>query len=512
MKKFLKKSIVAVAACATLLGSLSVSAAGPENIKENEQNVLDWLASRPASKVGVLADLTKEQFEYTPGDISAEDAEKIKKNLADADDAVAQGATIEDLVDLADETAQLIGGAVTVVDGEAVFVRYLLDADGNPTDEISEIIVMSNQNEYEKIEEGSEGVIETEDGKYYQLVEGGVSIDVSPVDVTYSVHVQSAGDQAEVKNGASAGTTGSAKRLERISIKVAGSDDLGIEYTTHVQSYGWMPWAANGEKSGTEGEAKRLEAIKIRLTGDAADYYNVYYRVHAQSRDWMGWAKNGETAGTAGYAKRLEAIQIVVVPKWDNEGKLDESKYTPASKFAAAYDQKPGADNVAVPESVVPTVMYQTHVQSIGWQKWAANGAMAGTQGQYKRLEGIKLQLTNKDFAGSIEYSTHVEKIGWQAPVKDGQLAGTQGQYKRLEAIKINLTGEIANHYDVYYRVHAQSKGWMGWAKNGEEAGTSGQAKRLEGIQVVLVPKGGAAPADNFGGIQTAFPQAFEAK
>lgn len=499
MKKFLKKGIVAVAACATLLGSLSVSAAG--NIGDNEQDVLNWLDSRPASKVGVLDELTKEQFAYTPGDISKEDAEKIKANLVEADDLAGKGATIEDLVELADETAQLIGGAVTVVDGEAVFVRYLYK-DGKLTDEISEIVVMTNRNNYEEVKENNEGVIETEDGKYYQLVEGGVSIDVSPVDVTYSVHVQSAGDQAPVKNGVSAGTTGSAKRLERISINVDGSDDLGIEYTTHVQSYGWMPWAANGEKSGTEGEAKRLEAIKIRLTGDAADYYNVYYRVHAQSRDWMGWAKNGETAGTAGYAKRLEAIQIVVVPKWQNGGKLDESKYAPATKFSAAYDEKPGADNVTVPQSVVPTVMYQTHVQSIGWQKWSANGAMAGTQGQAKRLEGIKLQLTNKDYAGGIEYSTHVQSIGWQAPAKNGQLAGTQGQHKRLEAIKINLTGEIANHYDVYYRVHSQTYGWMGWAKNGESAGTSGQAKRLEGIQVVLVPKGGAAPANNYGGIQ----------
>ncbi len=40
-----------------------------------------------------------------------------------------------------------------------------------------------------------------------------------------------------------------------------------------------------------------------------------------------------------------------------------------------------------------------------------------------------------------------------------------------------------------------------GWAKNGEESGTAGYAKRLEGIQIVLVPKGGAAPANDYGGI-----------
>ena len=67
--------------------------------------------------------------------------------------------------------------------------------------------------------------------------------------------------------------------------------------------------------SGTSGEAKRLEAIQIRLYGEMAEHFDVYYRVHAQSFGWLGWAKNGEESGTAGLAKRLEGIQIVLVPK-----------------------------------------------------------------------------------------------------------------------------------------------------------------------------------------------------
>ena len=69
-------------------------------------------------------------------------------------------------------------------------------------------------------------------------------------------------------------------------------------------------------------------------------------------------------------------------------------------------------------------------------------------------------------------------------------MAGTSGQAKRLEAIKIELTGEMAQHYDIYYRVHAQSYGWLNWASNGAPAGTSGMSKRLEAIQIVLVKKG----------------------
>lgn len=54
---------------------------------------------------------------------------------------------------------------------------------------------------------------------------------------------------------------------------------------------------------------------------------------------------------------------------------------------------------------------------------------------------------------------------------------------------------------NVSYKTHVQTHGWQGLKYNGQMSGTSGQAKRLEGIQIVLVPKGNAAPADDYGGI-----------
>ena len=141
---------------------------------------------------------------------------------------------------------------------------------------------------------------------------------------------------------------------------------------------------------------------------------------------------------------------------------------------------------------------------------------MSGTSGKAKRLEGINIKLTNKPYSGSIVYTTHVQSLGWQGNennvntwFRDGQMAGTSGRAKRLEAIRIALTGEMAEHYDVYYRVHAQTYGWLAWAKNGEAAGTAGLSKRLEGIQIVLVPKGGAAPANNYGGVVTTNKQTY---
>ena len=143
--------------------------------------------------------------------------------------------------------------------------------------------------------------------------------------------------------------------------------------------------------------------------------------------------------------------------------------------------------------SVTESVLYQTHVQTYGWQSWKKNGEMSGTSGESKRLEGINIKLSD-DLSGNIEYQTHVQTYGWQGWKKNGEMSGTSGESKRLEGIKIRLTGEVANQYDVYYRVHAQTFGWLGWAKNGECAGSEGYSKRLEGIQIVLVKKGSNAP------------------
>ena len=357
-------------------------------------------------------------------------------------------------------------------------------------------------------------------------------------DVTtrYTTHVQTYGWQGDENNankwfvnGKMAGTSGKAKRLEGIKIRVYGNDNLGIQYTTHCQSYGWLPWSANGEMNGTEGEAKRLEAIKIQLTGADKDKYDVYYRVHAQSYGWLGWAKNGAPSGTAGYAKRLEGIQIVVLKKGASALGLNYAGVNATSGVhqAKSYIAKAGSSPVVGNQATSNTnpsvagernvnIAYRTHVQTYGWQGWRYNGQMSGTSGQAKRLEGINIKLTNKPYSGSIVYTTHVQTYGWQGNENnqntwrhDGQMSGTSGQAKRLEAIRINLTGEMAAHYDVYYRVHAQTYGWLNWAKNGEAAGTAGLAKRLEGIQIVLVPKNSKAPATRYQGITSVRTQAY---
>lgn len=289
--------------------------------------------------------------------------------------------------------------------------------------------------------------------------------------VSYKVHRQDYDWEEDwKKDGQTSGTVGESKRLEAIKIKLPDGVSGSIEYRTHIQDIGWEKnWSKNGEKSGTEGQCKRLEAIQIRLTGEVAENYDVYYSVHAENFGWLGWAKNGEEAGTAGYGYRLEAIQIQLVTKGDKAPELI------------------GTIKEAMKARLVG---YQTHVQDYGTQAYVYDGAMAGTEGECKRMESIRMKLPSS-VNSSIQYRSHVQDIGWEKNwASNGSLSGTTGQCKRLEAIQIKLSGDVAKDYDVYYRVHAQDYGWLAWAKNGESSGTEGYAKRLEAIEVRLVPKG----------------------
>lgn len=271
------------------------------------------------------------------------------------------------------------------------------------------------------------------------------------------------------------GTTGQAKRLEEIALRLKNNTGYsgGITYQAYRQTYEWTNWVSDGQRAGTHGQGKRLEGIRIKLTGELAKHYDVRYWVHIQSiGDQQGWVYNGAYAGTRSLGKRLEELRVQIVPKGTKEASPKEE-----------------------------SVSYRVHRQTFGWESLdVSDGAVSGTTGQAKRLEGIQISLSGK-YSGSVNYQTQVQTYGWNGWKSDGATAGTTGQAKRLEAIQIYLTGEVADYYDIYYRVHAQSYGWMNWAANGQKAGTSGLAKRLEAIQIVLVKKSDPAPEATFNGV-----------
>nr|WP_288555899.1 GH25 family lysozyme [uncultured Mediterraneibacter sp.] len=298
-----------------------------------------------------------------------------------------------------------------------------------------------------------------------------IAVAAEGASIRYQAHVQTYGWIKEVKDGKEEGTTGQSKRVESMKINVDSAVDGNVEYRAFIQEVGWTDWKSNGAEVGTTGQSKRLEALQVRLTGKLAEQYDVYYSVHAQTYGWLDWAKNGDTSGTVGLDKRLESVKIVLVAKGG---------------------QAPGA--TTTPKKIQDSIVYKSHVQTYGWQDWAANGALSGTTGLSKRVESLQIGVRSET-DGGISFRAHVQGNGWTDWNNQNYgSVGTVGQSKRLEAIQLKLTGDLEQKYDVYYRVHCQTYGWLDWAKNGEVAGTSGYAKRIESIQIQLVKKGGAAP------------------
>lgn len=140
-------------------------------------------------------------------------------------------------------------------------------------------------------------------------------------------------------------------------------------------------------------------------------------------------------------------------------------------------------------------IQYETHVSNIGWMSSKRDGSTAGTTGQSRAVEDIKVSILNPVVDGSVQVDAHVSGIGWQGwDTPSASEGGTTGQGRAVEAVRLRLTGSLARDYDVYYRVHASNIGWMAWAKDGEEAGTTGMACSLEAVQIKLIKKGASHP------------------
>lgn len=220
-------------------------------------------------------------------------------------------------------------------------------------------------------------------------------------------------------------------------------------------------------------------SIQLRAEGSdgKAPYeYKFYYQYGAETTT----IQNFSAANTADFKPTQAGIYGLTVEIKDSRGNI-------ATKTIDNYQ-------ILKPEQDIST-HYSTHVQNVGWQDWAQNGAVSGTFGQGLRLEGVRIYLISKsNYNLSVSYSTHIQNIGWQEPQNAGFISGTTGRGLRLEAIKINLSGLDSDLFDVYYQVHAENFGWLDWAKNGEESGTAGFGYRLEGLRILVVPKGDPAP------------------
>ena len=147
------------------------------------------------------------------------------------------------------------------------------------------------------------------------------------------------------------------------------------------------------------------------------------------------------------------------------------------------------------------SLSYSAHVSNIGWMGAVAGGETAGTTGRGLPLEALRLVLSDASTgeplgADAISVEAHVSNVGWQAAVGNGGTAGTTGQSRAVEALRVRLSGELSARYTVWYRVHSAEFGWLGWACDGADAGSAGYGRAVQAVQVAVLPKGDPAPGD----------------
>ncbi len=98
--------------------------------------------------------------------------------------------------------------------------------------------------------------------------------------------------------------------------------------------------------------------------------------------------------------------------------------------------QAPGETSVTYRQK--GELSYSVHCQSYGWMSEVAEGTTAGTSGQSKRLEAIKINAKTK-YQGAIQYQVHVQSYGWMDETKWSS-GRNKWKSKKAEAIHIKLT------------------------------------------------------------------------
>lgn len=125
---------------------------------------------------------------------------------------------------------------------------------------------------------------------------------------------------------------------------------------------------------------------------------------------------------------------------------------------------------------------YQAHASGKGWMD-AVNGGIAGTVGQNRALEAIKIDMRKLDF--KIKARAHIQNIGLKdfGYIKHDTVIGTTGKGLHLEAIE--LIAEGLKGKKLQARVHIQDIGWTRWTSG--MIGTIGMNKKIEAIEIRLV-------------------------
>lgn len=246
------------------------------------------------------------------------------------------------------------------------------------------------------------------------------------------------------------------------------------------------------------GQSMWQSTNKVRFANGRIDYatfmiaHDDNFREHA----WVGKITNqGEilgAMGTKGFATGIHChieIEQGTDTSWTQKASyVYGGKVYPVYGFNNEYDTDDcyfvndtniiygaGGNWRMIPEES-HKIGYKAHVEDIGWQDWKFDGETAGTTGEAKRMEALRI-----DYDKDVYAKAHIEDIGWidYGKIDINTVIGTTGESKRLECLC--LKGNFK------YRAHIQDTGWTAWTNADGIAtlGTVGQSLRMEAIEIV---------------------------
>ncbi|WP_267490467.1 GH25 family lysozyme, partial [Collinsella aerofaciens] len=114
------------------------------------------------------------------------------------------------------------------------------------------------------------------------------------------------------------------------------------------------------------------------------------------------------------------------------------------------------------------------------WQ-YSSSGNVPGVNGRCDMNYCFNGSLLNVDDSKMhIQYEAHVSNIGWMSSKRDGSTAGTTGQSKSVEDLKVGILNPVEDG-SVQINANVSGIGWQGWdTPSASEGGTTGQGRAVE--------------------------------
>jgi uncharacterized protein YjdB len=144
-----------------------------------------------------------------------------------------------------------------------------------------------------------------------------------------------------------------------------------ICYAVHVQGLGNLNWVCNGEEAGTVLEYRQIEAVWIRTRG-LPRYGKGCFQTHLANYGWT----HSTCEDQASYNRDGQLV-------FPGSGTVNENRQ--AEAIRVWLQNAPGYG-----------VTYQVHAAKLGWMDWKSDGQLAGTTGQGRRIEAIKVRFYTK--------------------------------------------------------------------------------------------------------------------